>query len=104
MRRTAHVLDQPDASLLDRHAEHGRSVLREDPHLYLRAQRSGRARPGRESADRHDAVGAVRAALTATVRPRAVRRADLLRRPGADRSRLRAPRTGRQLAIDAPGA
>src|SRR3954465_4943427 len=100
MRYTAHVLDQPDASLLDRHAEHGRSVLREDPDLHLRAQRPGRTWPGRESADRHDALVAVRAALLAARRSRGIRCADLLRRPGANRSRLRAARAGRQLASD----
>ena len=53
--RPAHVLDQPDASLPDRHAQHGGPVLREDPDVRLRAQRPGRARPGGESPDRHDA-------------------------------------------------
>src|SRR6266571_2515153 len=82
-----HVLDQPDASLPDRHAQHGRSVLLEDPHLYLRAQRSGRARPGGESPDRHDAAGAVRATVAHTAPGRPRGRADLLRRAGADRPR-----------------
>src|SRR5882724_5251241 len=101
MRFRAHVLDRSDASLPDRHAEHGRSVLFEDPDVHLRAQRPGRARSGREPPDRYDAAGAFRAALARHVRRRALWRADLLRRTRADRSRLRAARAGRQLAIDA---
>ena len=85
--------------------KHGGSVLREDPDVHLRAQRPGRARPGGQPPDRHDLAGAVRAAQSLTLRDaRARRRAGLLRRPGADRPRLRAARARRQLAVDAARA
>src|SRR5262245_9594680 len=100
----ARVFDQSDTPFPDRHAEYGRSVLLEDTDLHLRAQRPGRARTGRQQADRYDAAGAVRAAFAEAQGPRAARCADLLRRTGSDRSRLRAACAGRRVAIDAARA
>src|SRR3954447_12128651 len=94
MRWRAHVLDQSDASLPDRHAQHGGSALLPDVDIYLRAQRPGRPRLGRQPADRHDLAGAIRAPVAADDRLAVVRFADLLRRPGANRPRLRAARAG----------
>src|SRR5262245_16281324 len=89
------VFDQSDSPFPDRHAEYGRSVLLEDTDVYLRAQRPGRARNRRQSPDRHDPAGALRAPFSRVEGQRAARRADLFRRAGPDRPRLRAARARR---------
>ena len=94
---------QPHPPLPDRHAGHGRSAFRPHADVRLRAQRGRRARHRRQQADRHDAVRAVRADQRPAARPALRERAGALRRPGADRPRLRAAPAARQLAVDARG-
>ena len=83
---------QPHEPVPDRHARHGRRDLCRHRGLPVRAHREGRARPGHQQADRHQAEEPVREGRAQPRPRRPGRAAGVLRRPGADRARLRAAR------------